>query len=194
MYKIKINLKYGNFSIKADNYQECMTKYHEIKEEYANIPSEITVYKGDKIQFVKHTGEKSFESLYNNLIDNLIEIGKYQVEMTKNENTYGNIKNKLYHELEELDLGELEETKQLEFLINMKNQLTKRRITENENRKLYAFDKAYNTILDALSNYIQKEKPIKDEASIKRYNDVYYTETNAKKKEKIKKLHNLKIK
>jgi len=194
MYKIKIGLKYGSFSLKADSYKECMEKYNEIKQEYSNIPAEITVYKDDKVQFVKHTGKKSFEKLYNNLIDNLIEIGKYQVEMTKNENTYGNVKNKLYHQLEELDLGELEETKQLEFLNNMKSELTKRRITENENRKLYGFDKAYNTILDALSNYIQKEKPIKDEASIKRYNEKYYTESNGEKKEKIKKLHNLKLK
>lgn len=194
MYKIKIGLKYGSFSVKSDTYKECMEKYHEIKNEYANIPAEITVYKDDKIQFVKYTGKKSFEKLYNNLIDNLIEIGKYQVEVTREEHNYGKVKNDLYHELEELDLGELDDRKQLDFLNNMKSELTKRRITENENRKLYGFDKAYNTILDALNNYIQKEKPIKDEASVKRYNETYYTESNGKKKEKIKKLQNLKIK
>lgn len=194
MYKIKMNLKYGSFSIKSDTYKEIMEKYNEVKEEYKNIPAEITVYKDDNVMFVKNTGEKSFEKLYNNLIDNLIEIGKYQIEMTKNENVYGNVKNKLYHNLEELDLGELDEKSQLDFLNNMKNLLTKRRITENENRKLYAFDKAYNTILDTLSNYLYKEKPVKDEASIKRYDDIYYTETKAKKKDKIKKLYNLKIK
>ena len=194
MYKIKIGLKYGSFSVKSDTYKECMEKYYEIKDEYANIPAEITVYKDDKVQFVKYTGKKSFEKLYNNLIDNLIEIGKYQVEVTREEHNYGKVKNDLYHELEELDLGELDDRKQLEFLNNMKSELTKRRITENENRKLYGFDKAYNTILEALSNYIQKEKPIKDEASIKRYNEKYYTESNGEKKEKIKKLHNLKLK
>lgn len=194
MYKIKIGLKYGSFSVKSDTYKECMEKYNEIKQEYSNIPAEITVYKDDKVQFVKYTGKKSFEKLYNNLIDNLIEIGKYQVEVTREEHNYGKVKNDLYHELEELDLGELDDRKQLEFLNNMKSELTKRRITECENRKLYGFDKAYNTILDALNNYIQKEKPIKDEASVKRYNETYYTESNGKKKEKIKRLQNLKIK
>ena len=62
MYKIKIGLKYGSFSLKADSYKECMEKYNEIKQEYSNIPAEITVYKDDKVQFVKHTGKKSFES------------------------------------------------------------------------------------------------------------------------------------
>ena len=86
MYKIKIGLKYGSFSVKSDTYKECMEKYYEIKDEYANIPAEITVYKDDKVQFVKYTGKKSFEKLKHEIEENRSQYDELKIYYGKKDN------------------------------------------------------------------------------------------------------------
>ena len=194
MYSIEIKMKYGKFKVKSDNYQECMNKYKEIKEEYSKIPCEIIVYKDDEVQFIKGNSEESFENLYNKLIDILLEMGQYQIDISSEEKEYGEIKNKLYHSLEEMDLSETSDKEQLTFLNKMKGELSKRRLIENENRKLYAFDRVYRIILDELNVYKNKEKETKEEASINRYTNVYYKEGVKAKRNRIKEINNLKLK
>lgn len=194
MYSIEIKMKYGKFKVKSDNYQECMNKYKEIKEEYSKIPCEIIVYKDDEVQFIKGNSKESFENLYNKLIDILLEMGQYQIDISSEEKKYGEIKNKLYHSLEEMDLSETTDKEQLTFLNKMKGELSKRRLIENENKKLYAFDRVYRKILDELNVYKNKERETKEEASINRYTNVYYKEGVKAKRNRIKEINNLKLK
>lgn len=93
-----------------------------------------------------------------------------------------------------MDLSETSDKEQLTFLNKMKGELSKRRLIENENRKLYAFDRVYRIILDELNVYKNKEKETKEEASINRYTNVYYKEGVKAKRNRIKEINNLKLK
>ena len=93
-----------------------------------------------------------------------------------------------------MDLSETTDKEQLTFLNKMKGELSKRRLIENENRKLYAFDRVYRIILDELNVYKNKEKETKEEASINRYTNAYYKEGIKAKRNRIKEINNLKLK
>lgn len=173
-----------------NTHKKAMCKYKEIKDFYESVPCTIKFYNEDEVQFIK-TPEKDFTKLYNNFVDSLIELGRYQVEMCKNEDKLHELRNKLYHQLEQMDLSEMTDDEQLEYLLNTKNSLTKRRINENENRLNFGFSECFNSIYESLCAY-GNTKAKKEEQGIGRYKKDYYTEDMAKKKRRIKKLHELK--
>lgn len=190
-YILNIKTKYGVQNITCgDDYKKAMCKYKEIKDFYESVPCTIKFYNEDEVQFIK-TPEKDFTKLYNNFVDSLIELGRYQVEMCKNEDKLHELRNKLYHQLEEMDLSEMTDDEQLEYLLNTKNSLTKRRINENENRLNFGFSECFNSIYESLCAYENMKKK-REEQGTTRYNKAYYTEDMAKKKRRIKKLHELK--
>lgn len=188
-YLIRIKLKYGEFSVSANTYAECMTKYKEIKEEYKNIPCEIIVTKQEKIQFVKQNKKDTMETLYNELKNVMIKIGQHQIDLLNEESEYNQIKNKLYHDLEETDTTNMSETEKAKYLDHMKLQLTKRRLTEIENQYNYAFYGCYNHILSAMEGY-NVSKNRREKSGKERYNSQYYKEGVNVKKKKLNKLIN----
>lgn len=190
-YVVQIDLKFGIQTINCgDDYNSAIEKYKEIKEFYSSVPCTMRFYNQNEVQFTK-TPEKDFEKLYNNLIDSMLALGKYQVELSKTEDKLHEVRNDLYHDLEETDLSKLTEEEQIDYLMKMKSQLTKRRINEIENQKNYAFFDCFTTIYDALCQYngIREQK---EGVGIGRYKKTYYTEEMGTKKNRIKKLHNLK--
>lgn len=188
-YSIEIKLKYGEFTVSASTYQECMSKYSEIKEEYKNIPCEIVVYKKDQVQFVKQNKKDTIESLYKDLKNVMIKIAAHQIELCTKEEKYHQVKNKLYHELEELNLDGMSTEEQADYLQNMKGELTKRRLIEIENRKSFAFYNCYNAILAAMEDY-HKKRVSREATNQTRYNNIYYTENIKVKQDKLAKLLN----
>lgn len=191
-YLVGISTKYGVENVNCgDDYNAAIEKYKEIKEFYSSVACTIRFYNQNEIQFTK-TPEKDFEKLYNNLIDSMIELGKYQVELSKAEDKLQEVRNELYHDLEEKDLSKMTEEEQISYLMKMKSQLTKRRINETENQKNYAFFDCFTTIYETICSYNHDTKDKKENANTGRYKHKYYTEEMSKKKNRIKKLHNLK--
>lgn len=188
-YLIKIKLKYGEFSVSANTYAECMTKYKEIKEEYKNMPCEIIVTKQEKIQFVKQNKKDTMETLYNELKNVMIKIGQHQIDMLTKEEKYHQVKNRLYHDLEEINLDNMSETDKADYLDSMKSELTKRRLIEIENRCNFAFYDCYNVILTAMEDY-KNNKKSKEGLSQQRFGNKYYKESMKVKQEKLDKLIN----
>lgn len=191
-YVLNIETKYGIQNIKCgDDYNQAMTKYKEIKEFYSSVPCTIKFYNQDDVQFIK-TPEKDFKKLYNNLVDDVIALAKYQVELSKSESKLQEVRNSLYHDLEETDLSKLTEEEQLTYLMKMKSELTKRRINEEENKRNFAFFDCFIKIYESLCSYngIREEK---EDLGSSRYKKVYYTEDMGTKKNRVKKLHSLKI-
>lgn len=188
-YLIRIKLKYGEFSVSANTYAECMTKYKEIKEEYKNMPCEIIVTKQEKIQFVKQNKKDTMETLYNELKNVMIKIGQHQIDMLTREEKYHQVKNRLYHDLEEINLDNMNETEKANYLDNMKSELTKRRLIEIENRCNFAFYDCYNIILTTMEDY-KNNKKAKEGLSQERFGNKYYKESIKIKKEKLNKLIN----
>lgn len=190
-YIVNVGTKFGVENIRlGDNYKLAIKKYKEIKEFYKNVPCTIKFYNEDDIQFVK-TPEKDFEKLYNDLIDSVIALAKYQVELCKTETKLQEVRNFLYHDLEQMDLSKMTDDEQIEYLIKMKSELTKRRINEKENQKNFAFFDCFNNIYDSLCSYVGTKNQ-KEDYGAKRYSNRYYTEDISTKKKRVKKLHNLK--
>lgn len=193
MCKFIVNVftPYGTENIRCgDDYNAAIAKYKEIKEFYTNVPCTIKFYNQDDVQFVK-TPEKDFERLYNNMVDSVIALGKYQIELSKAEEKLHKERNILYHNLEETDLSKLSDEEQIKYLTNMKSSLTKRRINESENQKNYAFSECFNKIYESLCEY-DGYKRDKEDQGTHRYKKNYYTEDMSKKKNRVKKLHTIK--
>lgn len=188
-YLIKIKLKYGEFSVSANTYAECMAKYKEIKEEYKNMSCEIIVTKQEKIQFVKQNKKDTIETLYNELKNVMIKIGQHQIDMLTKEEKYHQVKNRLYHDLEEINLDNMSETDKADYLDSMKSELTKRRLIEIENRCNFAFYDCYNVILTAMEDY-KNNKKSKEGLSKQRFGNKYYKESIKVKQEKLDRLIN----
>lgn len=190
-YIVNVGTKFGVENIRlGDDYNLAIRKYKEIKEFYKNVPCTIKFYNEDDIQFTK-TPEKDFEKLYNNLIDSVISLAKYQVELCKAENKLHEVRNSLYHDLEQMDLSKMTDDEQIEYLIKMKSELTKRRINEEENQKNFAFFDCFNNIYNSLCSYVGTKNK-KEYRGVGRYKTKYYTEDISTKKNRVKKLHNLK--
>lgn len=187
-YLIRIKLKYGEFSVSANTYAECMTKYKEIKEEYKNMPCEIIVTKQDQVQFIKKK-DNTIEDLYKELKNVMIKIGQHQIDMLTKEEKYHQVKNRLYHDLEEINLDNMSETDKADYLDSMKSELTKRRLIEIENRCNFAFYDCYNVILTAMEDY-KNNKKAKEGLSKQRFGNKYYKESIKVKQEKLDKLIN----
>ena len=137
------------------------------------------------------TPEKDFDKLYNNLIDAMLGLAKYQVELSKSENKLHEVRNALYHDLEERDLATMSDDEQIKYLQNMKGELTKRRITESDNQKNFAFSDCFNQMYNSLCSYVGVREE-REDLGRTRYKKAYYTEDMSAKKNRVKKLHSLK--
>jgi hypothetical protein len=189
MYLIKIELKYGEFTVSAETYQEAINEYKEIKEEYKSIPCKITMYKEDQIQFVKENSNHSFDTLFKNLLDALEELGKYQIELNEKEDEFNRIKDRIYHNIEETNLNELSIDEQLNLLHNAKSEFTKRRLIKIENQKNYGFYKTYQMIIERMLSYVDSgEKKVRERENASRYNKPYYNEDIKVKEKLLKKI------
>lgn len=190
-YIVNVSTKYGVENIKCgDDYNLAIDKYKEIKQFYENVPCTIKFYNQNDVQFIK-TPEKDFDKLYNNLIDAMLDLAKYQVELTKSENKLHEVRNTLYHDLEERDLSAMSDDEQIKYLREMKGELTKRRVTESDNQKNFAFSDCFNQVYNSLCNYVGIREE-REDLGRSRYKKTYYTEDMSTKKNRVKKLHSLK--
>lgn len=190
-YIVNVSTKYGIENIKCgDDYNAAIEKYKEIKEFYKSVPCTIKFYNQNDVQFIK-TPDKDFSRLYNNLIDCVIELGKYQIELSESEDRLHEVRNTLYHELELMDLSLLSDDEQLEYLTKMKSELTKRRVNEEENKKNFAFFNCFDIIYESLCSY-NGTRHERENLGASRYSKTYYKEKIDTKKNRIKKLQNLK--
>ena len=80
----------------------------------------------------------------------------FQINLSKNEKKYTTCRNELYHDLETTDLSQLSTDEQIDYLMNMKSQLNKRRIIEEENKKLFGFYESFTAIYDIIMKYEEK--------------------------------------
>lgn len=191
-YVVNILTKFGIENINCgDDYNAAIEKHKEIKEFYSSVPCTIKFFNQNEVQFTK-TPEKDFEKLYNSLIDSMIALGKYQVELSKAEDKLHEVRNNLYHDLEEKDLSKMTDEEQISYLMKMKSELTKRRINESENQKNYAFFDCFSVMYEEICKYDNGIREKKEGAGVGRYKHTYYSEEMSKKKNRIKKLHNLK--
>ena len=155
-YKMSIDMKYGCMNINlGDTYKEALEKYNKVKADYTNVPCKMKVEDTEKKQvlFVKENKENSFEKAYNQLLSSLIEMSRMQLNLSKNEKKYTTCRNELYHDLETTDLSQLSTDEQIDYLMNMKSQLNKRRIIEEENKKLFGFYDTFTKIYDLIIEY-----------------------------------------
>lgn len=188
---VGVETKFGVENINCgDDYNSAIKKYKEVKEFYNDIPCTIRFYNQNDVQFTK-TPSKDFDKLYNNLIDAMIDLAKYQVELSKAESKLHEVRNNLYHDLEERDLSEMSDDEKIRYLQDMKGELTKRRITESDNQKNYAFSNCFNNMYKSICDYTGVRES-RETVGSSRYKNTYYTEEMSIKKNRVKKLHNLK--
>ena len=189
-YKMSIEMKYGVMNINlGDIYKEALEKYNKVKSDYANIPCKMKVEDTEKNQvlFIKENKENSFEKAYNQLLSSLIEMSRMQLNLSKNEKKYTECRNNLYHDLETTDLSQLSTDEQIDYLMNMKSQLNKRRIIEEENKKLFGFYESFTAIYDIIMEYEDNREKLNNMGS-HRYGNEYYREDNSVKKKRSKHL------
>ena len=189
-YKMSIEMEYGVMNINlGDVYKEAMVKYNKVKSDYANIPCKMKVEDTEKNQvlFIKENKENSFEKAYNQLLSSLIEMSRMQLNLSKNEKKYTTCRNELYHDLETTDLSQLSTDEQIDYLMNMKSQLNKRRIIEEENKKLFGFYESFTAIYDIIMKYEENKEKLNNQG-VHRYGKTYYKEDASAKKERSKKL------
>ena len=85
----------------------------------------------------------------------------------------------------------MSDDEQIEYLQNMKGELTKRRITESDNQKNFAFSDCFNQMYNSLCSYVGMREE-RENLGSGRYKKTYYTEDMSTKKNRVKKLHTLK--
>ena len=189
-YKMSIEMEYGVMNINlGDIYKEALEKYNKVKSDYANIPCKMKVEDTEKNQvlFIKENKENSFEKAYNQLLSSLIEMSRMQLNLSKNEKKYTECRNNLYHNLETTDLSQLSADEQIDYLMNMKSQLNKRRIIEEENKKLFGFYESFTAIYDIIMKYEENKEKLNNQG-VHRYGKTYYKENASIKKERNKRL------
>ena len=189
-YKMNIEMKYGCMNINlGSTYKEALEKYNKVKSDYVNVPCKMKVEDTEKKQvlFVKENKENSFEKAYNQLLSSLIEMSRMQLNLSKNEKKYTTCRNELYHDLETTDLSQLSTDEQIEYLMNMKSQLSKRRIIEEENKKLFGFYESFTAIYDIIMKYEENKEKLNNQG-VHRYGKTYYKENASVKKERNKRL------
>ena len=189
-YKMNIEMKYGCMNINlGSTYKEALEKYNKVKADYANVPCKMKVEDTEKKQvlFVKENKENSFEKAYNQLLSSLIEMSRMQLNLSKNEKKYTECRNELYHDLETTDISQLSADEQIDYLMNMKSQLNKRRIIEEENKKLFGFYDTFTKIYDLIMEYEENREKLNNMGS-HRYGNEYYREDNSVKKARSKRL------
>ena len=189
-YKMSIEMEYGVMNINlGDIYKEALEKYNKVKADYTNVPCKMKVEDTEKKQvlFVKENKENSFEKAYNQLLSSLIEISRMQLNLSKNEKKYTECRNELYHDLETTDISQLSADEQIDYLMNMKSQLNKRRIIEEENKKLFGFYESFTAIYDIIMKYEENKEKLNDQGT-HRYGKKYYRENASVKKERSKRL------
>ena len=189
-YKMNIEMKYGCMNINlGSTYKEALEKYNKVKTDYINVPCKMKVEDTEKKQvlFVKENKENSFEKAYNQLLSSLIEISRMQLNLSKNEKKYTTCRNELYHDLETTDLSQLSTDEQIDYLMNMKSQLNKRRIIEEENKKLFGFYESFTAIYDIIMKYEENKEKLNNQG-VHRYGKTYYKENASVKKERNKRL------
>lgn len=187
-YIIKIETEYGIMNVKADNYQDGMDKYRNIKEEYKNINCCIKFFKeGDDMpQFVKTSNDKSFEKLYGNLRKSIEDLLEYSIESFKEEERCEKEYVKQYHLIEATDIEDMDSKEYHRLLMDLKVSLNKRRLSKLENLKNFAIYHYLNNIIDALNNY-EKNKERLEHAPSTRYGNPYYKEKMKTKEDRLKK-------
>ena len=189
-YKMSIEMQYGNMNINlGSTYKEALEKYNKVKTDYINVPCKMKVEDTEKKQilFVKENKENSFEKAYNQLLSSLIEMSRMQLNLSKNEKKYTTCRNELYHDLETTDLSQLSTDEQIDYLMNMKSQLNKRRIIEEENKKLFGFYESFTAIYDIIMKYEENKEKLNNQG-VHRYGKTYYKENASVKKERNKRL------
>ena len=189
-YKLRIEMQYGNMNINlGSTYKEALEKYNKVKTDYINVPCKMKVEDTEKKQvlFVKENKENSFEKAYNQLLSSLIEMSRMQLNLSKNEKKYTTCRNELYHDLETTDISQLSTDEQIDYLMNMKSQLNKRRIIEEENKKLFGFYESFTAIYDIIMKYEENKEKLNNQG-VHRYGKTYYKEDGSAKKERSKKL------
>ena len=187
-YKMNIEMKYGCMNINlGSTYKEALEKYNKVKTDYINVPCKMKVEDTEKKQvlFVKENKENSFEKAYNQLLSSLIEMSRMQLNLSKNEKKYTECRNELYHDLETTDISQLSTDEQIDYLMNMKSQLNKRRIIEEENKKLFGFYDTFTKIYDLIIEYEENREKLNNMGS-HRYGNEYYREDNSVKKKRSK--------
>ena len=189
-YKMNIEMKYGCMNINlGSTYKEALEKYNKVKTDYINVPCKMKVEDTEKKQvlFVKENKENSFEKAYNQLLSSLIEMSRMQLNLSKNEKKYTTCRNELYHDLETTDISQLSTDEQIDYLMNMKSQLNKRRIIEEENKKLFGFYESFTAIYDIIMKYEENKEKLNNQG-VHRYGKTYYKENASVKKERNKRL------
>ena len=189
-YKMNIEMKYGCMNINlGSTYKEALEKYNKVKLDYANVPCKMKVEDTEKKQvlFVKENKENSFEKAYNQLLLSLIEMSRMQLNLSKNEKKYTTCRNELYHDLDTTDISQLSTDEQIDYLMNMKSQLNKRRIIEEENKKLFGFYESFTAIYDIIMKYEENKEKLNNHG-VHRYGKTYYKENASVKKERNKRL------
>ena len=189
-YKLNIEMQYGCMNINlGDVYKEALEKYNKVKADYINVPCKMKVEDTEKKQvlFIKENKENSFEKAYNQLLSSLIEMSRMQLNLSKNEKKYTECRNNLYHDLETTDLSQLSTDEQIDYLMNMKSQLNKRRIIEEENKKLFGFYESFTAIYDIIMKYEENKEKLNNQG-VHRYGKTYYKEDASAKKERTKRL------
>ena len=192
-YKLRIEMQYGNMNINlGSTYKEALEKYNKVKTDYINVPCKMKVEDTEKKQvlFVKENKENSFEKAYNQLLSSLIEMSRMQLNLSKNEKKYTTCRNELYHDLETTDISQLSTDEQIDYLMNMKSQLNKRRIIEEENKKLFGFYDTFTKIYNLNMEYEENREKLNNMGS-HRYGNEYYREDNSVKKARTKRLLNM---
>ena len=185
-YKMSIEMEYGVMNINlGDIYKEALEKYNKVKADYTNVPCKMKVEDTEKKQvlFIKENKENSFEKAYNQLLSSLIEISRMQLNLSKNEKKYTECRNELYHDLETTDISQLSADEQIDYLMNMKSQLNKRRIIEEENKKLFGFYDTFTKIYDLIMEYEENREKLSNQGC-HRYGNEYYREDNSVKKKR----------
>ena len=71
--------------------------------------------------------------------------------------------------------------------MNMKSQLNKRRIIEEENKKLFGFYESFTAIYDIIMKYEENKEKLNNKG-VHRYGKTYYKENASVKKERNKRL------
>ena len=189
-YKLNIEMQYGCMNINlGDVYKEALEKYNKVKADYTNVPCKMKVEDTEKNQvlFIKENKENSFEKAYNQLLSSLIEMSRLQLNLSKNEKKYTECRNELYHDLETTDISQLSADEQIDYLMNMKSQLNKRRIIEEENKKLFGFYESFTAIYDIIMKYEENKEKLNNQG-VHRYSKTYYKENASVKKERNKRL------
>lgn len=192
-YTIMIGLDYGKMNVECgDNYNLAIQKYKEIKKDFYNTPATITLYNNEKHieQFTTKTkNEYSFEKLYNELIDKIIQINEIGEELTKKEKKLAESKNNSYHMIEETDYDDLS----MDILLDLKKNLTQRRLVKDENKEYYAWHECNCKIIEILKDYKEARHDKITGSKWNIYRSKYYKEGTNCKEKRISILKDLKI-